>query len=94
MSAYRRFARVLIVVALASTAPALLAVAVPATAPALAQSQLELQVMGQLRQLGINTNGLQLTQEQVVQLQLLLNTSDPSISRQVKREQAMRIINA
>jgi hypothetical protein len=94
MSSLRRFSPVLIVVGLACAAPALLAIAVPAAAPAQAQSQLELQVMGQLRQLGINTNGLQLTQQQVVQLQLMLNTSDPSMSRQAKREQAMRIINS
>jgi hypothetical protein len=93
MSSIRRFAAGAIVVALSSAAPALLAIAVPATAPALAQSQLELQVMGQLRQLGINTNGLQLTQQQVVELQLMLNTSDPSMSRQTKREQALRVIN-
>jgi hypothetical protein len=92
MSRIRRFAPRLIVFAFVSAAPAFLSIALPAMAPAHAQSQLELQVMGQLRQLGINTSGLQLTQQQVVQLQLLLNTSDPGMSRQMKAEQARRII--
>jgi hypothetical protein len=76
-----------------SFVPALLALALASATPALGQSQLELQVMGQLRQIGINTNGLELTEQQVVQLQLLLNTSDPGMSRQMKAEQARRIIN-
>jgi hypothetical protein len=78
--------------ALASAAA--VALAVMASAPALAQSQLELQVMGQLRQLGINTSGLELTQQEVVQLQLILNTNDPGMSRQAKREQVRRVIGA
>jgi hypothetical protein len=75
-----------------SFVPALLALALASATPALGQSQLELQVMGQLRQLGINTSGLELTQQQVVELQLILNTSDPGMSRQAKREQVSRVI--
>ena len=73
-------------------ASAVLALVLLAAAPALAQSQLELQVMGQLQRLGINTSGLELTSGQVVQLQLILNTNDPGMSRQAKREEVRRVI--
>ena len=73
-------------------ASAVLALVLLAAAPALAQSQLELQVMGQLQRLGINTSGLELTSGQVVQLQLILNTNDPGMSLQAKREEVRRVI--
>ena len=73
-------------------ASAVLALVLLAAAPALAQSQLELQVMGQLQRLGINTSGLELMSGQVVQLQLILNTNHPGMSRQAKREEVRRVI--
>jgi hypothetical protein len=75
-------------------ASAVLALVLLGAAPALAQSQLELQVMGQLQRLGINTSGLELTSGQVVQLQLILNTNDPGMSRQAKREEVRRVIGS
>jgi hypothetical protein len=75
-------------------ASAVLALVLLGAAPALAQSQLELQVMGQLQRLGINTSGLELTSGQVVQLQLILNANGPGMSRQAKREEVRRVIGS
>jgi hypothetical protein len=53
--------------------------AVLAGAPALAQTQTADAVMDQMAELGIETEGLMLTEEQVLQVEAILNeASDPS----------------
>lgn len=70
---------------LSTTSAAALAFALLAGAPVAAQEQTADAVMSELAQLGIDTEGMVLTEEQVLQLTAILNDAGPGDEEKVMR---------
>lgn len=66
-----------------------LALALLAGAPALAQEQTAAEVMTELEQMGIDTDGLVLTEDEVLQIDLILSGTDTDVVKKAEIEALM-----